>query len=236
MLNSMPNVDHVFAACRSPSKCSELIDLKQEFANKITLVKLDSTDEESIKEAQKQVAQQTDRLDVLLNVSGILKPDTSIRTVTRQDLMDSFQTNTIGPLLVAKHFQAMLHKKSTSNDPELTFEQGAPLSILANVSAKVGSIQDNRIGGWTAYRASKAALNMITKNCAIELNRKNVVCVSLHPGTVDTDLSKPFQKNIKKEKLFTVELAIQQLCTIMKNIRLSDNGKFYAWDGSELPW
>ena len=106
------------------------------------------------------------------------------------------------------------------------------------MSARVGSIGDNRLGGWYSYRASKAALNQLTKTMAIELRRKNqnVAAILLHPGTVDTDLSKPFQKNVAPEKLFTRERAVEQLLRIIDGVEMKDTGKYYAWDGSEIPW
>ena len=106
------------------------------------------------------------------------------------------------------------------------------------ISARVGSIADNRLGGWYAYRASKAAQNMFTKNLAIELGRraKNLCVLALHPGTVDTGLSAPFQKNVPEEKLFSVERAAGQLLAIVRRATPAETGRFYAWDGAEIPW
>lgn len=94
------------------------------------------------------------------------------------------------------------------------------------------------LGGWYSYRMSKAALNMATKNLSIELRRgkAKVVCVSLHPGTVDTDLSKPYHKNVPKDKLFSPEYSVNCLMNIICKLNMGQTGKFFAWDGSELPW
>jgi NAD(P)-dependent dehydrogenase (short-subunit alcohol dehydrogenase family) len=111
-------------------------------------------------------------------------------------------------------------------------------SIFATISAKVGSIGDNRLGGWYGYRASKTALNMFMRTVAIEYSRrcpKNIV-VTLHPGTTDTRLSKPFQKNVPPEKLFSVDRTVTQLLTVMENLEEGDSGQFFSWDGSRLPW
>ncbi|GAB4819422.1 hypothetical protein N2152v2_006468 [Parachlorella kessleri] len=110
--------------------------------------------------------------------------------------------------------------------------------MVANLSARVGSIGDNRLGGWYSYRASKTALNQLTKCAALEFERKRqaVACILLHPGTVDTDLSKPFQKNVKPEKLFSKERAVRQLLDIIDRTTMRETGKYYAWDGQEIPW
>jgi NAD(P)-dependent dehydrogenase (short-subunit alcohol dehydrogenase family) len=111
-------------------------------------------------------------------------------------------------------------------------------SILATISAKVGSIGDNQIGGWYGYRASKAALNMFIRTTAIEYKRTcpNVIMVALHPGTTDTRLSLPFQRNVPPEKLFSVDRTVSQLLTVMNNLTPIDSGEFFSWDGSRIVW
>ncbi len=102
----------------------------------------------------------------------------------------------------------------------------------------MGSIDDNRLGGWYGYRASKAAQNMLTKTMAIELRRLNpsIICVALHPGTVDTDLSRPFQRHVPKDKLFSPEQAAKQLLQVIAGLDSDDNGGFFAWDGKPIAW
>ena len=106
------------------------------------------------------------------------------------------------------------------------------------VSARVGSIADNRLGGWYAYRASKAALNQSVRTLAVEQGRgrKGSICVALHPGTVDTQLSKPFQRNVPDGKLFTPEQSANYLLTVIDGLGPDDNGSFFAWDGQAIPW
>ena len=111
-----------------------------------------------------------------------------------------------------------------------------PPSVVASVSARVGSISDNGTGGWYSYRMSKAALNMATVNIALELKRSSVWCIALHPGTTDTDLSKPFQKNIKPEKLFTTEFSVGKMLSIIEAMESHHTGNFYAWDGQRIDW
>ncbi|XP_057988164.1 uncharacterized oxidoreductase C24B10.20 isoform X3 [Hevea brasiliensis] len=112
------------------------------------------------------------------------------------------------------------------------------VAVVANLSARVGSIGDNRLGGWHSYRSSKTALNQLTKTVSVEFARKKdpVICILLHPGTVDTDLSRPFQRNVPEGKLFTKEFSVQKLLDIINNAKSHDNGKFFAWDGQEIPW
>ena len=110
------------------------------------------------------------------------------------------------------------------------------IGVVASFSARVGSISDNKLGGWYSYRASKAALNMLMKNVSLEYTRRKrpVASVLLHPGTVDTDLSKPFQRNVPEGKLFTKDQCCSYLLQVIDNLSLKDNGKFYAWDGAEI--
>ena len=106
------------------------------------------------------------------------------------------------------------------------------------MSARVGSIGDNSTGGWLSYRGSKTALNQMTKTMSLEFERRRqkVASILLHPGTVDTDLSKPFQKNVPEGKVFPRDRAVRQLLEIIDRTSMAANGKYYAWDGSEIPW
>ena len=132
--------------------------------------------------------------------------------------------NAFGPLLVAKHFEGLLAHKERA--------------VFASISARVGSIGDNRLGGWYAYRGAKAAQNMFTKTLSIEWarSRRNVICIALHPGTTDTDLSRPFQANVAPEKLFSSERTVRQLLAVIDGLQPEDTGRFLGWDGAEIPW
>lgn len=109
---------------------------------------------------------------------------------------------------------------------------------VAVLSARVGSISDNRLGGWYSYRMAKAALNMLLKTASIEFKRRMpTLCLfAFHPGTTDTDLSKPFQKNVPKEKLFSAAFSANCLVQLAEQVTAEDSGKFYAWDGQEIEW
>ena len=117
------------------------------------------------------------------------------------------------------------------------FRHGRP-AVFATVSAKVGSIEDKRLGGWFSYRASKAALNMCLKTLAIEWRRSlpNVAVAALHPGTTDTDLSRPFQHNVPSGQLFTPAQSVSYMLDVLDGLNPADSGRFLAFDGEKLPW
>ncbi|KAK2703854.1 hypothetical protein QYM36_017789 [Artemia franciscana] len=179
-------------------------------------------------------------LDLLINCSAILHPsgkgETSLRDVSGQGLEDTLRTNTVGPLLMAKYFSPFLLKGQGRFGVQ--DEKSKHSGVLVNITAKVGSITDNSLGGWYSYRMSKAALNMATRNLSIELGRgrNKVVCVSLHPGTVNTDLSRPYHKGVAPDKLFSTEQSVNYLMNIIDNLSVKDTGKCFAWDGSQMPF
>ena len=154
----------------------------------------------------------------------ILLPEKSLRQINAENLIYSFQVNSIGAVLLAKHLMPLFKKSQRS--------------VFASISAKVGSIGDNRLGGWYGYRASKSALNMFLKTTAIEYSRRcpKTIVVALHPGTTDTRLSAPFQKNVPPGKLFPVEHTVDLLSKVIAGLEQKDSGEFFSWDGSKLPW
>jgi NAD(P)-dependent dehydrogenase (short-subunit alcohol dehydrogenase family) len=166
-------------------------------------------------------------LDMVIVASGILHnselmPEKSLRELSAEKFRILFDANTILPALVAKHFLPKLNRDNRS--------------IFAVLSARVGSISDNRLGGWYSYRASKAALNMVIKNAAIEIGRRNrqAIVVGLHPGTVDSNLSKPFQGNVPDGSLFTPDFTAKKLLEVLENLTQENSGKCFAWDGKEV--
>lgn len=184
----------------------------------------DLTDEDSIQDA---VAQVDGPLDLVVVATGMLcegeiTPEKSLRDLDGDKLARYFALNTIGPSLIAKHTLGRLDRHKPA--------------LFAAISARVGSISDNRLGGWYGYRASKAALNMMIKNAAIEVARRNkTACViGLHPGTVDTNLSQPFQANVPDGKLFTPQQSAQYLYDVIKTRTPEHTGRVFAWDGQEV--
>lgn len=162
-----------------------------------------------------------------LHSEGHMEPEKSWRQMSAPRFADAFAFNTILPSLI---IQAGLDHlaKGTREAPQK--------AVVAALSARVGSISDNRLGGWHAYRASKAALNQVIRTCSIELARKTpqAVCVGLHPGTVDTDLSKPFQRGVPEGKLFTPEFSAQRLLTVLDGLDAAQSGRLFDWAGEEI--
>ena len=169
-------------------------------------------------------------LDLVLVATGILhsdsgiQPEKRLRDIDAAAMAEVMRINAIGPALVAKHFLPLMRREAKS--------------VFAAISARVGSIGDNRLGGWASYRASKAALNMLLRTFAIEHARTHPegICVALHPGTVDTALSRPFQARVPQGKLFTPGDAAERLLTVLDGLGPGDSGGFYAWDGSRIEY
>ncbi len=168
-------------------------------------------------------------LRLVINTSGFLhsnlvKPEKRLSHINRSNIIKNFSINAIAPILIAKSIEKFIR-------PELPFS-------FASLSARVGSIGDNKLGGWYSYRASKAAQNQFLKTLSIEWSRKfplSIVSI-LHPGTCDTKLSKPFQSTVPKNKLFTPTQSSEYLINIISKQKASDSGKFLAWDSSIIPW
>jgi len=168
-------------------------------------------------------------IDWVINCSGFLhdnqtSPEKSIAQFNPENFNRNISINCLPNFLLAKHAAAHLKKS----------ERG----VFASITAKVGSIEDNRLGGWYSYRASKAAANMALKTIAIEWQRTapQVRVVALHPGTTDTALSKPFQKNVAAEKLFSTDKTAALLLHQIDQLHEHPTGRFIAYDGEELPW
>lgn len=186
--------------------------------------RVDATNEADIK----CLSSEFDQLDWLINCVGMLHtPELGQRKTYRPltlNFPQNISVNTLPSLLLAKHFTPIL---KASDNPK-----------FAVVSAKVGSISDNRLGGWYSYRASKAALNMFIKTMSIEWQRtlKKGTVLALHPGTTDTALSKPFQTNVPEGKLFESSYVAHQLVDIIRTATPDKSGDFYAYDGEQLSW
>lgn len=223
------NLTKIYATYRQPSTADELFALKAHSNNRLECLQVDITEESQIEAATKYIRASSQQIHLAIYCVGLLyeeqlTPEKSLRQINSQNLISYFQVNSIGAILLAKHLMP-LYKKSSD-------------SIFACISAKVGSIGDNRLGGWYGYRASKAALNMFLKTTAIEYSRRcpKTTVLALHPGTTDTRLSKPFQKNVPPEKLFSVKHTVKLLSKVIEDKDIKDSGKFFAWDGTELPW
>lgn len=187
---------------------------------------IDYANEESIANSA-EIAAENAPLDLVIVATGILHneafmPEKSMKELSIAKFQEIILANTIFPALVAKHFL-----------PKLAKDRRA---VFAALSARVGSISDNQLGGWYSYRASKAALNMIIKNLSIEMKMryKQGIIVGLHPGTVDSRFSKPFQANVPAGKLFTADYAVAKMLEVINTLTPENSGKCYAWDGEEI--
>ena len=185
---------------------------------------LNFEDEASIEAAAQSVA---GHLDLVIVASGMLhdhetRPEKSLRDIDAKNFAKIFHVNVTGPALVAKYFLKNLPRDRRG--------------VFAALSARVGSIGDNAMGGWYAYRASKAALNMVLKNAAIEMSRRypHAIVCGLHPGTVDSDLSEPFQGNVPAGKLFSPEYSTAQMLNVIGGLTSQDSGYCFAYDGERL--
>jgi NAD(P)-dependent dehydrogenase (short-subunit alcohol dehydrogenase family) len=185
---------------------------------------LDFANENSIADAAQSLASGP-RYHLIINATGMLHteafmPEKRLADLNTMQMQATFQANTFGPALVMRHFVPLLASER---------------AIMVLLSAKVGSIGDNRLGGWYSYRASKAALNMLVKTAAIEVARsqKNSVLVALHPGTVNSRLSKPFRGETIGRPPHD---AATDMLNVIDTLTPSDSGSFRSYNGAELPW
>ena len=196
---------------------------------RVTLLPMDITRDDEIRAACGEIKAMMPQLDRVICTSGILRegdirPEKRIADIDADALVQLYRVNALGPVLLARELWPLM-----KGDHALRF---------AAISARVGSISDNRLGGWYAYRASKAALNQLMRTLSIELARANPnACVAtLHPGTVDTDLSRPFQANVPADKLFTADDSARRLWQVLDGLTPADTGTLFAYDGSVIPY
>ena len=163
--------------------------------------------------------------NLIINATGVLQtteegPEKTINVVKQKSMIDMMTINAIGPALLLKNFSKKLDKTK--------------FSVFVNLSARVGSITDNRLGGWISYRSSKAALNQIIKTSSIEINRrnKNAICVGLHPGTVKTKFTEKFQNTTET---ISPDESVEMMMKVVENLSVDDNGYCFAYDGKVIP-
>tara|TARA_A100001037_G_C14958543_1_gene548331 strand:+ start:230 stop:913 length:684 start_codon:yes stop_codon:yes gene_type:complete len=163
--------------------------------------------------------------NLIINATGVLQtteegPEKTINVVKQKSMIDMMTINAIGPALLLKNFSKKLDKTK--------------FSVFVNLSARVGSITDNRLGGWISYRSSKAALNQIIKTSSIEINRrnKNAICVGLHPGTVKTSFTEKFQNTTET---ISPDESVKMMMNVVENLSVDDNGYCFAYDGKVIP-
>jgi len=179
---------------------------------------------ETIEEAAHELSKQAP-FQLIINTTGILHtadfmPEKKLDDLSLRQLTTLLNINTIGPALTMKHFSKLLDANG---------------SIMATLSAKVGSIEDNKLGGWYSYRASKAALNQIIKTVSIEFKRTKPNCcvVAVHPGTVNSALSRPFKGEVIGRPPAD---AVRDMLQVLHAMKIEDSGSFVSYSGEKLPW
>ena len=190
--------------------------------------KLDLTNEQQISEATEELKSKNVRINTLINAIGYLHdenyfPEKKISDINNEYMLKSFKVNAIAHALIIKYFSPLMVQDGTS--------------VLACLSARVGSISDNYLGGWFSYRASKAALNQIVKSSSIEFKRKksNIIFVCIHPGTVLTNLSNPFL-NKDKNNFFTTEESAKKILNVISTLKIENSGNFLDYQGKIIPY
>ena len=203
-------------------------------ADNLCWLQMDVSDEGSIKQAAENIKQQSPHLDWVINCVGLLhtesaQPEKALRQVETDFFLQNMQINALAGLLIAKHIKPLLAKAARSADKP---------AIFATISARVGSISDNQLGGWYSYRMSKAALNMGMKNLSIGWARslKDVCIVVMQPGTVNTQLSAPFQGNVADGQLFSPAYSAECLLEVLSSMSAAESGSFVDWAGESIPW
>lgn len=188
--------------------------------------KLDVTVENQIYNAAEELKKKNIKVNLLINAIGYLheenhSPEKRVSEINSNYLLNSFKINTIGHALIIKYFSPLMDHGSRS--------------VLACLSARVGSIEDNYLGGWFAYRSSKAALNQMVKSTSIEFARKksNLILIAIHPGTVLTKLSKPF---IKKPGYLTTNQSANYILNVISKLNNQDSGGFLDYKGIKIPY
>lgn len=225
----------VLAVCRHPEQADALLALQQACPDRLAILAADIADPESLRALAEAVKQITPRLDRIINTAGVLheaagegvpalRPEKALSQLRADALMRSFAVNAWGPILLAQALQPLMSRQH-------------PV-VFASLSARVGSIGDNQLGGWYSYRAAKAAQNQFLKTWAIELGRTHPLAtvLILHPGTTDTDLSKPFSAHVPPDKLFSAERVAQDLLAVIAARGPADSGGFFDWANQPVPW
>lgn len=224
-----PDVKRVIGTYRPGTAQESLDELQQQWGERLLLHPLDVTIADSLAAFEQLLGEQEGGIDLAIHAAGILHgenmaPEKSIEDCSPETLEQIFRVNSIAPLMVAR---ALL--RSQSRQRRFTF---------AALSAMVGSIGDNRLGGWYGYRASKAALNQFTRTLANECRHRfpNAIILAIHPGTTDTDLSRPFQGNVPAGRLYQPETTASRILQLAAGLGAADNGHFFNWDGTQIPW
>lgn len=207
--------DVVFATCRRPDQATDLRALAHRYPDRVHIVALDVTDEESIRRAFHLIARSTQALDWLINNAGVLVRGETLRDLDFQQVLRVFDVNTLGPFRVVRYFLPLL--------------QGSKQPLICQMTSIMGSISLTDDPGYYSYRGSKAALNMMSRVLAEELRPLGIPVVLIHPGWVRTDMGGP-------EAPLLPEESARGILRVLSTVTLRDTGRFLTWEGKELPW
>ena len=207
--------DRVFAGCREPEKATDLLSLASTYSDRLTVLRLDVTDQATIDESRSVVQARVDGLDLLFNNAGVYVGEKSLKDVRPENLIFAVRVNAMGPILVAQRFIGLLKK---GNSPK-----------IVNISSESGSISTMQHFRGYSYFGSKAALNMYTRALAFDRETDGIVVIALHPGWVRTDMG-------GSEAPLTPAEAVGHILDLVQRLTADDNGKFLTGDGREYPW
>ena len=232
----------VYAVCRSEEIPDDLVELRQKYPdNRLKVIGgVDLEDASSIEDGYRRIAAECKEVDLLINCAGILGdnsaeqpgPERSILKVDSEWLQKTMSVNFMSHVLMTQGIAPLMKRRAkkgeTLSDDETT--------KIVNISARVGSVSDNGLGGWLSYRCSKSALNQFTKTASIELKRHHCAVLSIHPGTTDTGLSKPFQKGLPAGQLMSTHEAVSKMLHVIRGASIEDTGSFYDYAGKRIEW
>lgn len=218
----------IYASYRKINKADNLLSLAAKYPNRLKAHKLDPLDEAKLAEFVAMIKSKEKKVELIINSIGTLhdenvQPEKSLNQISQQGLLHYFSINSIITPILAKHFLPLLRHKSAS--------------LFVSISAKVGSITDNQLGGWYGYRASKSALNMFVKTIGLELKRRgcSTLTIALHPGTTITELSQPFIAKTSYQLHSSNETA-SNLIKVIREQDINNAEQFLSWTGEALPW
>lgn len=221
----------VYASYRGTSNLEGLAKLAKKHPEQLIILPLEIDNEDHYKEFFSTVSESTSNLDYCINCIGMLskntiQPERKIEDMELATLLHVFMVNTSPTLMIAKYAKPLMRSSETP--------------VFCTLSAKVGSIGDNKMGGWHSYRISKAALNMALKNISLEFGRinKKSISIAIHPGTTNTALSEPFLETAaKRYKIHSSHESGKNILSVIETCNPAEsNGEFYSWDGTKLPW
>jgi len=207
--------ERVFATHRSTSSIDDLNQLKSQHADRLHLLKVEVTDEESVRASVDVLKQHTESLDLLINNAAILFEEAGFDDMTAGHLRDTFEVNVIAPMTVIKHYLPFIKRGSNP--------------IIVNISSSGGSISTRKITRNPSYASSKAALNMLTRLFAKEHREQGIIAIPLHPGWVRTDMG-------GDSASLSIDESVAGMVNVIDNLTLDDTGRFLQWDGQELGW